>query len=307
MHPIHRATALRIVLFGISLLILLPLVVSNSACTLIGVAIGVAGSADAPPVRLPAASVLKVRPGALIVVATKEQKEYSGVYLGRWLVEDSSYTSRYEAWGDTSRRAPALGGGVEIELEDGSHVHGAFDGFTYRAARVVVDPKLGAESFAFKRMHWMQADGLEHWTGGELARLDVAGEIPTREAIRLGIVRPFSWSWRRSPSAITDVWEDASDYDERVELPVDRVAAILVHGRSAAPLVLGLMGLVADVLVVRSLSKQATHVNCAGPSGPGLFTDVEHSEYDFFPATGEFGQPALAAAGPDSASVARDR
>ena len=306
-HPVHRMTALRIVLLGMSLLILLPLVVSNSSCTLIGIAIGVAGSADAPPDRLPASSVHKVSPGALIIVATKEQKEYRGVYLGRRLVEDSSYTSRYEAWADTSRRAPALGAAVEMELEDGSHVHGAFDGFTYRAARVVVDPKLGAESLAFKSMRWMQAGGPERWTGGELARLDVAGEIPTREAIRVGIVRPFSWSWRSS-SGITNQRLEATDYAERVELPVDRVSAILVHGRSSAPLVLGLIGLVADVLVVRSINEDLKHPTCEGPSGPTpTISYVERSEYDFLPAAGDFRLPALAAAAPDSARATRDR
>src|SRR5262249_2705975 len=161
------------------LVVLLPLVVSNSACTLIGVAIGVAGSADAPPQRLPAEKVFKVSPGALIVVATKDKKEYSGVYLGPRLVENTSYASGYHACGAGPPRAPALGGGVELELEDGSHVHGAFDGFTYRAARVVVDPRLGSETFAFKRMHWLRSDTLERWTGHELARLDVAGEIPS--------------------------------------------------------------------------------------------------------------------------------
>lgn len=299
--------ALRNVLLGMSLLILLPLVVSNSSCTLIGIAIGVAGSADAPPDRLPASSVLKVSPGALIIIATKEQKEYSGVYLGRRLVEDSSYASRYAAWRDTSRRAPTLGGGVEIELVDGSHVHGAFDGFTYRAARVVVDPKLAAENFEFKRMHWMQAGDLERWTGEELARLDVAGGIPTREAIRVGIVRPFSWSWQ-SPSGIAEPGLDSPDYPEQVVLPVDRVSAILVRGRSAAPLVLGLIGLVADILIVRSINEELSHPKCDAPSGPApTISYVEHSEVDFLPTTGEFALPPLAAAGPDTASAARAR
>src|SRR5262252_7223420 len=157
MHRVRRVTTLRIVLVGMSLLVLLPLVLSNSACTLIGLAIGVAGTADAPPARLPAGSVFKVSPGALMIVSTKEQKEYSGVYLGRQLVEDTSYTSRYQAWRAGSPRAPALGGEVEIELEDGSIVRGAFDGFTYRAARVIVDPKLGGETFTFKRTHWLRA------------------------------------------------------------------------------------------------------------------------------------------------------
>ena len=307
MHPVHRATALRVVLLGMSLLILLPLVVSNSSCTLIGIAIGVAGSADAPPDRLPAASVMKVSPGALVIVATKDHDEYSGVYLGRRLADDSSYASRYAAWGDTSRRAPALGGSVEIELEDGSHVRGAFDGFTYRAARVTVDPKLGAESIAFKRMHWMQAGDLERWAGEELAHLDVAGEIPTREAIRVGIVRPFSWSWQ-SPSGIAEPGLDSADFPEQVELPVDRVSAILVHGRSAAPLVLGMMGLVADILIVRSINEDLKHPKCEGPSGPTpTISYVDRSEYDFLPVKGEFVLPALAAAGADTASAPRAR
>jgi hypothetical protein len=307
MHPVHRATALRVVLLGMSLLALLPLVVSNSACTLIGLAIGVAGSADAPPQRLPAGSVFKVGPGALIVVATKEQKEYSGVYLGRSLVEDTSYTSRYGAWGAASPRAPALGAGVEIELENGSRVHGAFDGFTYRAARVVVDPKLGAETFPFKRIRWLRADSLERWTGDELAHLDVSGGIPTREAIRVGIVRPFSWSWRSS-SGISNAWIEAADFPEQVVVPADRIAGILVHGRSAAPLVLGLVGLAIDILVVRSYNEQRNNDECAGPSGPApTLSNIERSEVDFLPFTGEFGPLALAAVPPDSSSATRDR
>ena len=307
MHPVHRATALRVVLVGMSLLIHLPLVVSNSACTLIGLAIGVAGSADAPPARLPAGSVFKVSPGALIVVATKEQKEYSGVYLGRRLVEDTSYTSRYGAWRAGSPRAPALGGGVEVELEDGSRLHGAFGGFTYRAARIVVDPKLGGESFAFKRMRWLRADSLERWTGDELARLDVSGEIPTREAVRLGIVRPFSWSWRSS-SGITDTWIESAEYPEQVVLPTDRIGGILVRGRSAAPLVLGLIGLGIDILVVRAVNEDLNHSKCgdSGGSAPSL-SHVERSPVDFLPFTGEFGPPALAAAPPDSSSDTPDR
>src|SRR5262252_1593062 len=146
MHRIRRVTTLRIVLLGLSLLVLLPLVLSNSACTLIGIAIGVAGSADEPPPRLPAGSVFKVSPGALIMVASKEAMEYGGVYLGRRLVEDTSYASRYNAWSSHSPRAPALGGGVEIERSDGSHVHGAFAGFTYRAARVIPDSEPGDEA-----------------------------------------------------------------------------------------------------------------------------------------------------------------
>lgn len=304
-HRVQRATVLRIVLLGLSLLILLPLVVSNSACTLVGVAIGVAGSADAPPKRLPAGSVLKVSPGAPIIVATKEQKEFSGVYLGRRLVEDSSYTSRYAAWAATSRRAPSLGGGVEIELEDGSQVRGAFDGFTYRAVRVVADRKLGPESFAFKRVRWMQADRLERWTGDELARLDMVGEIPTREAIRVGIVRPFSWN--AQGSSMTSLGSEATHYAEQVVLPVDRVAAILVRGRSSAPLVLGLMGLVLDVIVVRSLDDQLSHPKCGESSGQvQTLTYIERSEYDFLPAAGEYAPAALVTAGRDSASALRD-
>jgi hypothetical protein len=197
---------------------------------------------------------------------------------------------------------------VEIVLEDGSWVRGAFDGFTYRAARVVVDTKLGTESFAFKRMRWMRAGDLEPWTGDELARLDVAGEIPTREAIRVGILRPFSWG-RRSSAGITDFGPDTTDFTEQVVLAVDRVAAILVRGRSAAPLVLGLMGLVVDILVVRSLQdEELFRPKCAEPSGPvPTLSHVERSAYDFLPAAGEFGLPALAAAGPDSTNATRDR
>jgi hypothetical protein len=301
---VRRVTTLRIVLVGMSLLVLLPLVLSNSACTLIGVAIGVAGSADAPPHRLPAGSVFKVSPGALIVVATKEQKEYSGVYLGRRLVEDTSYTSRYEAWRAGSSSMPALGAAVEIELEDGSHLRGAFDGFTYRAVRVIADSSLGGRTFAFKHMRWMQADSLERLTGDELAQLDVAGEIPSREAVRVGIVRPFSWSWRSSQ--MTDTWVETTDFPEQAVLPVDRVSAILVQGRSAAPLVLGLIGLAVDVLVVRSINDQLSHPKCADASGPApTISYLGRSEVDYFPFDGEFGLPELAAVAADSSRDAR--
>jgi hypothetical protein len=279
-------------------------VISNSACTLIGIGIGAA--ADAPPERLPARSVFKVSPGALIVVATQEQKEYSGVYLGRRTVEDTSYTSRYAAWGSHSPRAPALGGGVEIELRDGSRVHGAFDGFAYRAARVIVDPKLGSETFAFDRVRWMQADRLERWTGDELARLDVAGDLPSREAIRVGIVRPFSWSWRAS-SGITEPDLVSAEYAEQVVVPVDHVTAILVRGRSAAPLVLGLVGLAVDILVVRSLNESISHPKCADSSPVPPISYLDRSEDDFLPFSGEFGPPALAAAAPDSSRATQDR
>jgi len=305
-HRVRRVSTLRMVLLGMSVLVLLPLVLSNSACTLIGVAIGMAGSADAPPSRLPAGSVFKVSPGALIVVATKDRKEYSGVYLARELVEDTSYAARYGAWRTASPRAPALGADVEIEMEDGSHVHGAFDGFTYRAARVIADPKLGAGAFAFKRMRWLQTEDMR-WTGDALARLDIAGEIPTREAIRLGIVRPFSWSWQAS-SGITSMGIDATDYPEQVVVPVDSVAAILVRGESAAPLVLGLIGLVADILVVSSINQDLSDTKCGGSSGPTPTTTyVERSEADFLPFAGEFALPAVAAAAPDSSRAARDR
>ena len=307
MHSIRRLTAPRIALLVMSGLILLPLTLSNTACTLIGLAIGTAGSADAPPERLPARSVLKVSPGALISIATRDQKEFSGVYLGRRSIEDSSYASRYEAWGAVSTRAPALGGGVEIELQDGGRVHGTFDGFTYRAARVVVDSTLGAETIAFKRMRWMQADSLESWTGDELAHLDVAGDLPTREAVCVGIVRPFSWTWRRS-AGITEPTLDTADYPERVVVPTDRISAILVRGSSSAPLVLGLAGLVLDILVVRSINDWKPDPKC-GDSGsyPPLLSQLEHSADDFDTLEGEFVPPALAAAGADSSSATQAR
>jgi hypothetical protein len=307
MHSQHRFMPLRFVLILLGLLILLPLTLSNTACTLIGLAIGVAGSADAPPERMPAGSVFKVGPGALISIATKDQKEYSGVYLGRRSMEDSSYASRYEAWGVASPRAPALGGGVEFELQDGTRVRGTFAGFTYRAARVVVDSTLGAETIAFKRMRWMQADSLERWTGDELARLDAAGDLPSREAVCLGIIRPFSWSWRRS-AGITEPALDTADYPERVVVPSDRIAAILVRGRTAAPLVLGLVGLGIDILIVRSINEDLSHPKCADSGTyPPLLSQLEHSADDFDTRAGEFVPPALAAAGSDSSSATRDR
>src|SRR5262252_3589608 len=265
MHRIRRVTTLRIVLLGLSLLVLLPLVLSNSACTLIGVAIGVAGSADAPPQRLPAGSVFKVSPGALIIVATKEKTEYSGVYLGRRLVEDTSYTSRYQAWSAATPGAPALGRPVEIERVDGSREVLTFDGFTYRAVRVVREPTLEAENVEFKRIRALKADTIKVWTGDDLARLDVAGEIPSREAVRVGIVRPFSWSWKSSQ--MTDAWVETTVFPEQAVLPVDRVSAILVHGRSAAPLVLGLIGLGVDILVVRSIHEEQSRDRCGDFGG----------------------------------------
>ena len=190
-------------------------------------------------------------------------------------------------------------------MEDGSLVRGAFDGFTYRAARVVVDPSLGGQTFAFKRMRWMQADSLERLTGDDLARLDVAGEIPSREAIRVGVVRPFSWSWKSSQ--MTDAWVETTEFPEQAVLPADRVEAILVHGRSAAPLVLGLIGFAVDVLVVRSINEQTSHPSCADSGGPvPTMSYFERSERDFLPFAGEFGLPALAAA-PDSSRAAQER
>jgi hypothetical protein len=294
------------VLLGMSLLILMPLLFSNSACTLIGIAIGVAGSADAPPSRLHAEDVFRVSPGALIIVATKGQKEYSGVYLGRRLVEDTSYTSRYQRWSAATPGAPALGRPVEIERVDGSREVLTFDGFTYRAVRVVREPTLEAENVGFKRLRALKADTIKVWTGDELARLDVAGEIPSREAVRVGIVRPFSWRWRSSQ--MTDAWVETTDFPEQAVLPVDRVSAILVHGRSAAPLVLGLIGLGADILVVRSIHEQTSHEKCGDSGGPvPTISCVERSEHDFLPFAGEFALPALAAAPTDSSASARDR
>jgi hypothetical protein len=307
MHSQHRFMSLRFVLVVLGLLILLPLTLSNTACTLIGLAIGVAGSADAPPERMPARSVFKVSPGAPISITTKDQKEYSGVYLGRRSIEDSSYASRYEAWGVASPRAPALGGGVEIELQDGARVRGTFDGFTYRAARVIVDPTIGPETIAFKRVRSMQADSLERWTGDELARLDAAGDLPSREAVCLGIVRPFSWSWRRS-SSITEPGLESGDYPEQVVLPTDRITAILVRGRTAAPLVLGLVGLGIDILIVRSINEDLSHPKCADSGTyPPLLSQLEHSADEFDTRAGEFVPPALAAAGSDSLSATQGR
>jgi len=281
-----RASATRVVLACLATLVLAPLTFPITGCTAVGYLIGSAITHPDPPHSLPAGSALYVKPGTLVVLATEDSTEVRGVFLGRAQDERPDYVRRYEAWRSGHAGAPALGGGVEIEMHNRKHQHGRFDGFTYRALRVISDRSGRAEQVSFESIHWMSADSTRRWSKDELARLDAAGELPSREALRVGIVEPFSWRGNPRPRGVRDT----------TLVPADRVSLVWIPNPRTARKVFTYLGATADAIVIVAAAAAGAYA-CSGsdfslaePAGTSL------TPYAFDTWSGDYVRPDSAAA-----------
>lgn len=250
-----RSRSTRLMLLALAIASLAPMLLSNSACTAIGYAIGSAITRDDPPRIVSAGTGLSASPGTPMAIATKDSARMLGVYIGHEPLDPATYAVHYERWRARTPGAPALGADVVL-MRGSREEHVAFLGFGYRAVHVRREGRR-PEDVSFSRLRSLRGEGGAEWTRDQLAALDARGELPSRIALLLGRGLPVDWNRHYSKSrGITG--DDLPTFHDTTVVATDRIAQIEVPSARGARTACTLVGLAVDATLVLAVAAAAS-------------------------------------------------
>ena len=290
--PGTRIPATTALLLSVCVLLFVPLLVTTTSCTLLGLAIGNAVTRNEPPREVPPGGALELRPGTHLGLLGGDTLHVRGTYMGRARLPAGLHADRYEAWRSRTGFALSLGDEVEVTTTQGKRSRARFAGFGYRSLLLGAYDGDGAATSPFSALRRVTRGDSLAWTGEELASLAARGGLPTCEAI---VIRP-------APQPLKPNWFTTSDPEPRkgaalpadaLRVPYDDVTAVELEGPRTARTVLVLVGVTIDAMVVVTAAVAAAAMSSSGCTYTGssptyTLQTVAPTAYTFDTLWGEY-------------------
>ena len=266
---------LRLALVPLAVFALGSLAVSSSSCTAIGYAIGNAISNRHPSRVVPAGTAFVASVGTPMALTLEDSTIVRGFYLGRARRDDAEYARALEAWHARTDGAPALEEAITLVWKNGREESAGFEGFAYRVVCVMAGRPAAHREVAFSKLRGIRMANGRTWTTDELAALDASGELPSREALLVGLGIPRDWKSRWSPGhGIAE--GGMPGFRDTARVAVERVALAEVPSKGTARTVGTLVGFSADAVIVAGLAALASW---RGPFDSGSGCDTSGLMY----------------------------
>jgi hypothetical protein len=250
---------------------------------------------------IPAGEALVLEPGTPLKLRLRDGSVVHGRFLGRTLLDSAIYVSRFQAHMRSKNDVPlALGETLQVALQDGREVRGAFDGYAELTLLLLLpDGTLLRVPFEFaKTIHRANGDGVDPQA---LSRAFRKGHLPSAEALVLG---------ERLGNE-----DEAFDWANALRVPVEDIVSATAEFASASggsgagvagAVVLGaLLSVVLFYVMLAASFSSSSHSGCGEVQVPSSLV-IRVTTRPFDRSRGCYADDPLAAAGswPGSPPVA---